>query len=226
MKLCNIINMFLDFRRLDDKKVALEVLNTDLRGLIDNIAKDTAIQMNRHHNAFEVEVAEDLPQYIACDGFRISQIVSNLLDNARKFVCQNGTVQLRVLLQTATTEKKLQFRIHNDGTKISDEVATRIFQPFIQADARITREYGGTGLGLSICKELSSLMNGSVYVDQSTQTGCTFVFKLPLSPKAEAENKMPIIIAQQTLPSNLTFRVKHILLAEDEPINQRKSLWD
>jgi len=221
LKLSNIINNFLDFRKLDDKKVVSEVLKTDLRGLIESIVKDSVKQTHRH-NPCVVEIAEDLPSYIVCDGFRISQIVSNLLDNAHKFVCQDGTVELKVLLQTTTTgEKRVQFRVHNDGLKISDDTATRIFQPFIQADARITREYGGTGLGLSICRELSSLMDGNVYIDQSIQTGCTFVFELPIRSEADVASKMSIIITQQALPSILTFRVRHILLVEDEPINQR-----
>lgn len=218
MKLSNIINQFLDFRKLDEKKVVLELVNTNIRDLIENIAKDSVKHNKRRNVNCHLSIAEDLPEFILCDGFRITQVVNNLLDNANKFVRESGNVQLAVHYRTTSDSNTLEFRVYNDGVSLTEETAHQIFLPFIQADAGITRDYGGSGLGLSICRELSMLMNGRVYVDQKASFGCTFVFELPVQSATGGSSSMLDTSKRLISP---VFRVKHILLMEDELINQK-----
>jgi CheY-like chemotaxis protein len=90
-----------------------------------------------------------------------------------------------------------------------------VFEPFIQADSSITRKYGGTGLGLAICKQLIELMNGSISVVSSPGQGSTFSFSVPLK-RAEIQETAP-----ETAPVITLDQPLRVLVAEDQPVNQR-----
>jgi CheY-like chemotaxis protein len=106
----------------------------------------------------------------------------NLLSNAVKFT-QSGEIIVEVCVLAQQSRKTLiQFSVRDTGIGIAPEQQGNLFQPFVQADATTTKQFGGTGLGLSIVKRLIELMGGQVGVESELGKGATFWFTLPLDP--------------------------------------------
>jgi CheY-like chemotaxis protein/HPt (histidine-containing phosphotransfer) domain-containing protein len=110
---------------------------------------------------------------------RVRQILTNLMGNAIKFT-QRGGVSVRVSKRNDTdTQHELLFAVRDTGIGLAADAAARLFQPFTQADASVTRRYGGTGLGLTICKKLVDLMGGRIGVRSEPGRGSVFWFTVP-----------------------------------------------
>ncbi|MCO3160574.1 response regulator, partial [Pseudomonas aeruginosa] len=142
-----------------------------------------------------------LPAQLSGDPTRIRQVVSNLLSNALKFT-RLGRVDVRV---EATTDG-VRISVRDTGIGIAQEALDRIFQPFTQADAGITRQYGGTGLGLALTRKLCEAMHGELMVESTVGLGSLFSVNLPLaqvSPPARAEPLRGRVIAQCSANSGL-----------------------
>jgi CheY-like chemotaxis protein len=107
----------------------------------------------------------------------------------------------------------LSIEVVDTGIGITQEQIERLFRPFTQADASMTRRYGGTGLGLAICKRLAELMGGSIQVTSTPGRGSSFHVELPAAPAAA-----PGPVLAQPATERLDYR---ILVADDGPDNQR-----
>ncbi|WP_237751074.1 ATP-binding protein, partial [Pseudomonas aeruginosa] len=118
-----------------------------------------------------------LPAQVSGDPTRIRQVVSNLLSNALKFT-RLGRVDVRV----EATAEGVRISVRDTGIGIAQEALDRIFQPFTQADAGITRQYGGTGLGLALTRKLCEAMQGELTVESTVGLGSLFSVGLPLAP--------------------------------------------
>ena len=103
------------------------------------------------------------------DAFKLHQCLVNLLANAAKFTT-NGMIVLRV----HNEGELLSFEVEDSGIGISSEKLDALFQPFVQADASTTRNFGGTGLGLAITRRLANLLGGDVSVQSTPGRGSTF----------------------------------------------------
>ena len=115
------------------------------------------------------------------DPVRLRQVLTNLVSNAIKFT-QRGSVALHVSKRGETrTHFEILFAVKDTGVGIAPEAATKLFQPFSQADASTTRMHGGTGLGLVICKRIVDLMGGKIGVRSELGKGSLFWFSVPLS---------------------------------------------
>jgi PAS domain S-box-containing protein len=122
-------------------------------------------------------IPEPFVSKIFADPRRLKQILVNLLINAVKFTSENGRVTLRV---NADPEQDLiQFAVIDNGIGITPENLQRLFQPFVQVDSSLTRQYEGTGLGLTLVQKLTDLHGGSVQVESKFGEGSTFTINLP-----------------------------------------------
>ena len=94
---------------------------------------------------------------------RLSQVLTNLIDNAVKFT-EQGEIVLTVLVDDEAGHGPdrigLKFQVRDSGTGIPADIITGLFEPFIQAGGYMVRRYEGTGLGLAICRRLVELMGG------------------------------------------------------------------
>ncbi len=124
------------------------------------------------------------------DARRLMQILVNLLNNAVKFTPAGGSVALEVTTNVARDH--IQFSVWDSGIGIALEDQERIFEPFIQADARLARQYGGVGLGLALVQRLAELHGGNIRLVSVLGQGSRFIVSLPWSA---AENCAPAVVA-------------------------------
>jgi len=127
---------------------------------------------------FTCTVDADVPRTMVGDLGRISQVLTNLFENAIKFT-DAGSVQLRVRNGPGTEAPTVCFEVTDTGIGMTEDQLDGLFESFSQGDASMTRKYGGTGLGLAICKALVGLMGGTIEVASVEGRGSTFSVQLP-----------------------------------------------
>jgi CheY-like chemotaxis protein len=151
-------------------------------------------------------------------------VLLNLAGNAIKFT-ERGGVDIRVeQSQMSDAESEichLRFAVRDTGIGIPPSVQERLFQPFVQADASMSRRFGGTGLGLSISKSLVEMMDGRIWVESEQGQGSTFYFtvRLPLAKELPSDFEAPAAVLTAAC------RQLRILLAEDNPANQKLATY-
>lgn len=152
-------------------------------------------------------------------------MLANLLNNAVKFT-ENGEVKLSVAGRKLDQGKyELHFAVEDTGIGIPKGSFDKLFQPFSQIDASTTHKYGGTGLGLAISKELVELMGGRIWVSSRLGKGTIFHFTILAQEESSESGEIGeanVPAAQSRFSSNGgQDHPLRILLAEDNPINQK-----
>jgi signal transduction histidine kinase/DNA-binding LacI/PurR family transcriptional regulator/CheY-like chemotaxis protein len=173
-----LVSDILDFSKIEATRIELENVPFDLDALLGQVISNHGLDARKKRLELVVDCDADLPLEIVGDPLRLSQILSNLLSNAIKFT-DEGEIVLRVR-QLARDQRAacLEFSVSDTGIGMDAAEVARIFKPFTQADASITRRYGGSGLGLSICASLAALMQSNIEVTSTPGTGSRFCFAL------------------------------------------------
>ncbi len=181
----SIINDILDYSKITNSKLELEQRSFHFRDFINQIIEINSIQINEKGLKLLVDISDEIPDILAGDELRLSQVLNNLFSNAVKFT-SFGQIGLEVTKINETDEFiELFFMIFDTGIGISPEEKDRLFKSFSQVDSSITRRFGGTGLGLSICKKLIEAMGGSIQVDSEKNKGSVFTFSVRMGlPRA------------------------------------------
>jgi signal transduction histidine kinase len=191
--LLNLINEILDFSKLEAREMKLEVLDFDLESSIEEIADILAVSANSKGLELAIFIHPNVPKYLQGDISRLRQVLLNLTNNAIKFT-HEGEVKIEVAVESKIESEIglkeensiiLRFEVIDQGIGISLENQAKLFQPFTQADASTTRQYGGTGLGLVICKQLIELMGGNIYLESEENKGSTFWFTIPFQKQSK-----------------------------------------
>ncbi|PIQ25100.1 hypothetical protein COW36_15435 [bacterium (Candidatus Blackallbacteria) CG17_big_fil_post_rev_8_21_14_2_50_48_46] len=175
-----LLNELLDFSKIEARRLELEILDFELRQLLEEITEILAVKAQEKGLEFVLIIDEKVPDWVRGDPSRLRQILLNLGGNAVKFT-EQGHVILEASLCTHESESgQICFRIKDTGSGIAPEHQGAIFSPFTQADGSTTRKYGGTGLGLTISTQLTVLMGGTLELESSSQAGSVFCLHLPL----------------------------------------------
>ncbi|AFZ57874.1 MASE1 domain-containing protein [Anabaena cylindrica FACHB-243] len=237
-----IINDILDFSKIESRNLELEERYFVLRDLIKSVCILLSEQALNKNINLEYSIQADIPTNIVGDASRLRQILLNLIGNAIKFTHQ-GHILLSVVENKKRENEVLEliFSIEDTGIGIDSDRLNKLFQPFTQADASISRRYGGTGLGLAISKSLVALMGGKIWVESCGHIGGD----PPLNWTAKIQNEYSqgsifyfTFIAKEILANDfiqeeslaqsatLITTKDHIkiLLAEDNKVNQRVAL--
>ncbi len=173
-----IINDILNFSRLELGTVKLETIPFDIRDCLENVM--TMFRPSVHEKGLELVllVHSDVPVHLMGDPTRISQVVSNLVNNAIKFTSTGG-VTVQVLVDREEHDAvRLRLEVTDTGIGMGKDEQCELFNAFTQADSSINRRFGGTGLGLSIAKRLVELMGGEIGVESTPGVGSTFWFTI------------------------------------------------
>ena len=209
--LVELLNDILDLSKFDAGQLELEHIAFDLGTLIEDTAK-----LLSQNAAPSVELTclihPSFPALILGDPTRVRQIVSNLLSNALKFT-RFGRVDVRL----STHNNQVRIEVCDTGIGIAQEAQARIFRPFTQAGAGITRQFGGTGLGLALTRSLCEAMQGRLTISSEIGFGSQFCAELPLPCHTPA-----------IIPTPLSGRVVAVSAASSglsELLNSYLPLW-
>ncbi len=178
--LLGLINDILDFSKIEVGKLDLETIDFDLRACVHQSVDLLVMEAHRKGLEVIVDIDDELPALVRGDPARIRQIIVNLFKNAIKFT-HDGSISLRLRHRQGPKGERIRYEIADTGIGMSEEVRTRLFTPFYQADFAAARKAGGTGLGLAISRHLAELMGGSIGVLPNEPRGSVFWFETPLS---------------------------------------------
>lgn len=209
-----IINDVLDVSKLESNKFMLEKVPFHLPNVLVELRNTIEHQLAEKDLNFNCEIAQDVPIRVIGDPTRLRQVLLNLIGNAIKFT-EFGAITLSV--SKSSTDKQLQFSIHDTGIGMTEAQAARVFDAFAQADVSTTRHYGGTGLGTTISKQLVEQMQGKIWVESTWKQGTTFHFTVtlpPIDPHQKCVNEGELSNEDYQSP-----RLFNILLAEDMETN-------
>lgn len=177
LHLLGLIADILDLAKVEAEKVVLRAEQIDVRAFARN-ALDVIAPAAAANGTNCQLVVEPGAEGLYADPLRVNQCLMNLLSNAAKFT-HNGRILMHVRKTAWKDAEAIAFDVCDTGIGISPQAQERLFQPFVQADVSITREYGGTGLGLSITRRYARLMGGDVSVTSAPGSGSRFTLTLP-----------------------------------------------
>ncbi len=227
-QLLEILDDILDLSKVEAGKLAVERFPCSPRQVVQEISELMQVRADEKGLKFESCCEASAPDFVETDPTRLRQILINTVGNAIKFTETGG---VRLAVRGATTPQgaaRVQFDISDTGIGMSEEQLAKLFLPFSQADASMTRKYGGTGLGLSICTRLVALLGGEIDVTSKQGEGSVFRISLPVGtpPEVEtlppSEEPAPLLPHGPEKPRAETLRpTARVLLAEDSPDNQR-----
>jgi signal transduction histidine kinase len=205
-----VIDQLLDFSKLDSTVVELEaepfVLADTVGYAVSLVQQDAELK----GLGLAADVDPEIPARLVGDPVRLGQVLVNLLGNAVKFT-EKGGVSLAVKLVAGDEGRaRVVVRVRDSGIGMSAEKLGRLFQPFTQADATITRRFGGTGLGLAISQRLVTAMGGMIHAESTPDVGSTFSFTVSFGVAAAAP--------EAALPARPLAGLS-LLLAEDNELN-------
>jgi signal transduction histidine kinase/CheY-like chemotaxis protein len=191
--LLTVVNDVLDFSKIEAGKMNLDLVDFDLRNLLEETLKTLAWRAEEKGLEFLCDIAIDVAEQVQGDPARLRQVVLNLVGNAVKFT-HAGEVALSVEVESHEKDAQiLHFSVRDTGIGIPPEHRDSVFAPFTQVDSSTTRKYGGTGLGLTISARIVAMMGGRIWfeseVGQGTQFHFTVRFKALKSQSESATNK-------------------------------------
>jgi histidine kinase len=199
-RLQRFIQDFLAYSALETGKITLKFEMGDLRACLSEINEIWLPLFQEKGIALYFLCPEDLPQ-LPFDGFKVQQIVSDFLENARKYTPKGGTVWISAELYhwdhvsreddrtqdarppgTRGEMNSIRITVADTGPGIAPEYLQEVFDDFFRVP-RAGDEFGGSGLGLAIARRLVHAHRGKIWVESEPGAGSKFSFLLPLSPQ-------------------------------------------
>ncbi|MCA6610638.1 MAG: hypothetical protein IM516_00705 [Pseudanabaena sp. M158S2SP1A06QC] len=184
--LLELINDILDVAKIESGMFTLDLTSVSLTSLCESSLSFVKHQAAKKDIQLQLIINPDLPNTIIIDERRMRQLLINLLINAVKFTPKGGVVTLEVKLDDVSlyeTEEmhksRLSFSVSDNGIGISQEDICKLFQPFVQINSNLSRQYAGTGLGLNLVKKLAELHGGYVNVESKVGQGSCFTVTFP-----------------------------------------------
>jgi signal transduction histidine kinase/DNA-binding NarL/FixJ family response regulator len=218
--LLSLTDEILDISKLEAGKVELETIPFNPAMILDNVVSMLTPRAQQKGIALHTTVLSNAQSWFRGDPTRLRQILLNLISNAVKFTDQ-GSVTIEVSLRRESADMPhLRFEILDTGIGIPEAAQGNLFQTFTQADGSVTRRFGGSGLGLAICKQLVELMAGKIGCTSKEGAGSRFWFEIALAPAA-APDVESVATPALAGDSSAVRRNLHLLLVEDNPINQQ-----
>ncbi|MHA7969581.1 ATP-binding protein [Rhizobium sp. CAU 1783] len=213
--LLEVINEILDYSKIEHGKLELEERAVDIRALAETTVSIIRGRADDHGNTVVLDIPDSLDAlYVRTDPTRLRQVLLNLLSNAVKFTSK-GTVTLRLREFYRHGKLMLRFEVEDTGIGIDEVGLAKLFKPFSQVDASITRKYGGTGLGLTICKQIVEKLGGELGMSSTVGVGSIFWFELSVVAVGKDEVRRQGGFADKAPLPRL-----RILLVEDNRVNQ------
>ncbi len=232
--LLELINDLLDLAKISAGKMELHPTLVS----IENLCESSLLLVQQQAFLKRISIDKHIPEgtrWLTVDERRIRQVLINLLGNAVKFTPEGGRVRLSVVICSPETcndssaipnclkntdSPLILFQITDTGIGIAPDELKRLFQPFVQLDSNLNRQYTGTGLGLAIVKRITELHGGRIVVQSELGRGTCFTVALPyensLMVPAPGEASLMTTVKTNLLSSTVS---PLILVAEDNEYN-------
>lgn len=226
--LLELINDILDIAKIESGQIELDCTAVSIAHLCQSSLAFIKQQALKKRIQLEIKLPLNLPE-ILIDERRIRQVLINLLNNAVKFTPEGGRITLEVSRQESPVDSDagdsplpntLRIAVIDTGIGIAPEDIKKLFQPFMQIDSALNRQYPGTGLGLALVKRIVELHRGQVGVSSEVGVGSCFLIDLPCgafapsSPEPQTPSWDNIEVNSPEMNSSPL-----ILLAEDNEAN-------
>ena len=229
--LLNLINDILDFSKIEAGKLDLEVLDFDLRKILDDFTAIMVLKAAEKNLSFICTLSPDVIPILRGDPGRLCQVLYNLAGNAIKFTHHGGiSINVGEVYSSSEDEVLLRFSVLDTGIGIPRQKIDILFSSFAQVDASTTRRFGGTGLGLAISRQLVQLMGGEIGVNSFENKGSEFWFIIPFKKQKSQANEEQDAKKGDEVATLQPLTTKHdeaprgkvrLLLAEDNIVNQK-----
>lgn len=216
-----LLNDVLDLSKVEAGKLEIAPIDDDLKHSLTRVISLFQPLAAEKGNRLKLEYSHDAPKWANFDPVRVRQCVTNLISNAVKFT-SNGDIRVTVDAQKSEDRFIMTVKVSDTGIGMSEEVIARLFTPYSQGDASITRQFGGTGLGLVIARRIARLMAGDVSVESEPGKGTTmtltFVVRAAASPAPRKADNMEKAVAAN---SNTLGQGATVLIVDDVLVNRQ-----
>jgi signal transduction histidine kinase/DNA-binding response OmpR family regulator len=173
--LVRMVDDLLDVARINRGKIQLSLETLDVEKLVSGAVETSRPAIDAHGHSLTV-VGPPTPLAVRGDATRLSQVLSNLLNNAAKYTPDGGQIELRVEREG----DEVVVRVRDNGPGIAPELLSKIFDLFTQVDRSLDRSQGGLGIGLTLVRRLVEMHGGSVHaMSEGEGRGSEFVVRLP-----------------------------------------------
>jgi signal transduction histidine kinase/DNA-binding response OmpR family regulator len=206
--LLNLVNDILDYSKLLNGSLELEISAFNLKDCIENAIDVNLTHLEKNKNNVTLNI-DNVSKFILGDKQRIKQVLINLLSNSNKFT-KNGEIHINVKISCSDADfTELEFTISDTGCGIPDYMISKLFKPFIQVNSNATQ---GTGLGLVICKQLCILMGGDISIMSTAENkGTTIRFTIKIK---NIHNESQENVSRDCLKN------KYVLIVDDNDLNR------
>lgn len=220
--LLHLIDDILDLSKVEAGHLALDISSVALPELLAEVSSFMRAKAASKQLDFKMQIIGDLPDEFTTDPLRLKQILNNIIGNAIKFT-EVGFVKISVKMDHI--RGTLVFTVVDSGIGIQSQLCEKLFQPFTQADASVTRKFGGTGLGLILSKKLAQGLGGDIFLKESIEgQGTTFIIEIA---GAKSKNHSPALDSEcnsqnthHSLNENESLAGRRILVVDDSIDNQ------
>jgi signal transduction histidine kinase len=201
--LLRLVSEVLDLSKIEAGKMELTVETTDAADLVRTAVEPFGDAAAKRGDTLTLDLAADLGT-VVCDGARVRQVLTQIVDNAIKFT-QDGSIVVSARRVKLEGVEKLTVSVKDTGIGIAEEVLPILFENFSVGEDSSASKYGGTGLGLALSRKLSKLMGGDVFVESTLGSGSCFTVALPVSPPsaparmADEETELAHVVAAEEL---------------------------
>ena len=224
--LLELINDILDLSKIEAGRMELSPIDCSPFKVVDDVVNVLRGKAQEKQIDLRAEFKSPIPESVLVDDVRLRQVITNLVGNSIKFTSE-GEVVVNVEQHKVGDKLTLGFEICDTGIGMTPEQQAKIFQPFVQADTSVTRNFGGTGLGLTISKQIIESMGGQLTVSSKPGEGSIFSFKIDLKPTANAplithsQYQTKLKTVQGTVRKVTTLPAGNILLVDDGLANRK-----
>ncbi|HEY0272604.1 MAG TPA: PAS domain S-box protein, partial [Chitinophaga sp.] len=213
-KIALLVNDIVAISRIRAGKLQLEKGGLNLPLLLHKAMASVSAMADAKDLNLYCDLDENIPPHLYGDARRLGQVFGALLENAVKFT-PTGSVQLTaMLLEETATEVRIGVEVRDTGIGIAPDQLEHIFETYAHTDPATSLYFAGAGVGLAICREILHLHHGSISVKSEPGQGAVFYVELPLEKYSTQDLPRQAITGQ-------SLEGKRILLAEDNPINQK-----
>ena len=227
--LLSLINDILDLSKIEAGKLEIEVQDVSPFKVVKQAAHVLSGKAKEKGVELKTVFENEFPTLIKTDEVRLRQVITNLIGNAVKFT-STGSVTLKArFIETKTFDDRIKLTVADTGIGMSSEQLNRIFDPFVQADASVTRRFGGTGLGLSISKRIVEAFGGEIHVESTEGVGTEVSFeievgdcsKLPRQTKAQFDTSIGTQQGKASVSTVAGLAGGKVLVVDDGQANRK-----